>query len=133
MLRSGFNILAAFILFSCTFCKSERKPTPTFDFNIDSFVTSIKTDKTLNAHDVKFDKSDSILIVYVVTDIPNNDSGALRAHFKSLHVTNAIRRAKNISGLVFVKTPSADSLQFATYQYHVLASFFKAGTRFAER
>jgi hypothetical protein len=139
MLSTGFKICGAFILiiifFTSLFCKSERKstPTPAYDFNIDSLITSIKSDTTLNADDATFDKKDSLLIVYLVPKTEFRDSATMREHFKSLHVTNAIRRAKNISGLVFVKTPHADSMQSDNYKYQILSSFFKAGTKFAER
>ena len=121
-----------FIIFSC---KPERKPAPVllYDFNIDSFISRLKSDTTLNADDAKFDKNDSLLIIYLVPDIPIRDSGSMRSHLKTLHVTGAIKRAKNISGLVFVKTPPVDSLSSSTYQYQILSSFFKAGTRFAEK
>lgn len=104
-----------------------------YDFNIDSLLISIKSDTTLNADDATFGKDDSLLIIYLVPKITFKDSGTMRSHFKSLHVTNAIRRAKNISGVVFVKTPPADSTQPKGYQYQILSSFFKAGTRFAEK
>lgn len=124
-----------FIVLVFLSCESGRKPEPavTHDFNIDSLLGKIKSDASLKADDATFDKKDSLLIVYVDTNIPLQDSGALRAHFKSYHITNAIRRAKNISGLVFVKTPPADSLKSQGFQYHILASFFKEGSRFAER
>lgn len=116
-------------------CQPNKKTSPEtiHDFNIDSFITTIKSDTTLAADDAKFDKTDSLLIIYLIPRIPYNDSGAMRSHFKSLHITSAIRRAKNISGIVFVKTPPADSLRSENYQYQILSSFFKAGTKFAEK
>ena len=137
MFLTRFNTAGIFILillfFTSFFCKTERKPPPAYGFDIDSLVTSIKSDSSLNADDVTFDNNDSLLIVYLVPTIQSSDSGILRSHFKSLHITSAIRRSKNISGLVFVKTPPKDSLTSKNYQYQILASFFKAGTRFAEK
>jgi hypothetical protein len=136
-LLTDLKTAAVFLLIIVFFtsCKPERKstPTPIYDINIDSFISRIKSDTALNADDVRFDKKDSILFIYLVPHIPFKDSATMTWHFRTLHVTSAIRRAKNISGLVFVKTPPSDSVQSASYQYQILSSFFKAGTKFAEK
>lgn len=139
LISTGFNLAARFllmiVLFTSVFCNSEEKHRQdlVYEFNIDSLLTSIKHDTSLHADDATFNKKDSLLIIYLVPNITTSDPGAMRAHFKTLHVTNVIRRAKNISGVVFVKTPPSDSLQSQHFQYQILSSFFKAGTRFAEK
>lgn len=94
-------------------------------FNIDSLMSFIKSDSTIEIKYFKFQKEDSLLLIVIVPKFDYKDDLLVKTFMYKINQRYDITHSTNISGLAFIKAFPKDSAKSRTFTPEAICVYTK--------